>query len=148
MSFPRTSRVIVHGVTMSVTVVALAAYSHAANAQSDHGGTPWNAPERAAHRSNPVLATDAAIERAQMIFHQNCELCHGPKGKGNGPMSTSLPVKPADLSSERVQSQTDGALFWKILSGRGMMPSTQATLSDEQRWALVDYIRTLATKHQ
>ena len=63
-------------------------------------------------------------------------------------MSTSLPIKPADLSSDHVQSQTDGSLFWKILSGRGMMPSTQATLSDEQRWAVIDYIRTLAPKHQ
>lgn len=148
MSLLRTSRVAARAVTSCAMVVAFAAYARVASAQSDHGSAPWNAPERAAHRSNPVLATDAAIERAQMIFHQNCELCHGPKGKGNGPMSTSLPVKPADLSSERVQSQTDGALFWKILSGRGMMPSTQATLSDEQRWALVDYIRTLATKHQ
>ena len=141
-------RVTARGVTMCLMVVALAAYAHAASAQSDHAATVWNAPERAALRSNPVLATDAAIERAQMIFHQNCELCHGPKGRGNGPMSTSLPIKPADLSSDRVQSQSDGALFWKVLSGRGMMPSTQSTLSDEQRWALVDYIRTLATKRQ
>jgi mono/diheme cytochrome c family protein len=146
MSLLRTSRIAVRGVTISIMAVALAGYASTAGAQSDHGGTPWNAPERAAHRSNPVLATDAAIDRAQMIFHQNCELCHGPKGKGNGPMSTSLPIKPADLSSDRVQSQTDGALFWKILSGRGMMPSTQSTLNDDQRWALVDYIRTLAPK--
>lgn len=147
MSPLRTSRIMVRGVSMSAMAVALAGYASAAGAQSDHGGTPWNAPERAAHRSNPVLATDGAIDRGQMIFHQNCELCHGPKGKGNGPMSTSLTPKPADLSSDHVQSQTDGALFWKILSGRGMMPTTQSTLSDEQRWALVDYIRTLAPKH-
>ena len=146
MSLLRTSRVAVRAVTMSVMAVALAAYASAAGAQSDHGGAPWNAPERAAQRSNPVLATDAAVERGQMLFHQSCELCHGPKGKGNGPMSTSLPVKPADLTSDHVQSQSDGALFWKILSGRGMMPTTQATHSDEQRWALVDYIRTLAPK--
>ena len=147
MSPLRTSRVVVRGLIVSLIAVALAAHASPASAQSEHGGAPWNAPERAAHRSNPVLATDAAIEGAQMIFHQNCELCHGPKGKGNGPMSTSLPIKPADLSSDHVQSQTDGALFWKILSGRGMMPSTQSTLSDQQRWALVDYIRTLAPKH-
>ena len=90
MSLLRTSRFTARGVTMSVMAVALAGYASAAAAQSDHGGTPWNAPERAAHRSNPVLATDGVIDRGQMIFHQNCELCHGAKGKGNGPMSTSF----------------------------------------------------------
>src|SRR5512146_2456055 len=136
----------VAGRTAAMLFVVVALAGRASVARAQHNGEPWNAPERAAHRSNPVLATDAIVDRGQMLFHQSCELCHGPKGKGNGPMSTSLPIKPADLSSDHVQSQTDGALFWKILSGRGMMPSTQSTLSDEQRWAVIDYIRTLAPK--
>lgn len=136
------------GAAISVALLALAGRATAARAQNAHGGTPWDAPERAAHRSNPVLATDAAVDRGHTLFHQTCELCHGPKGHGDGPMSTTLTPKPADLASEHVQSQTDGALFWKIYSGRGMMPSTQATLSDEQRWAVIDYIRTLAPKRQ
>ena len=144
----RTTAVAARAAAVACILVALTVHASEARAQSDHGGTTWNAPDRATHRSNPVVATDAAIDRGQMIFHQSCELCHGPKGKGNGPMSTSLPTKPADLSSDHVQSQTDGALFWKIFSGRGMMPTTQATLTDEQRWAVVDYIRTLAPKRQ
>lgn len=144
MSCRRTSSAVARAAAVCFVVAALAGNASVARAQ--HSGEPWNAPERATHRSNPVLATDAAVDRGQMLFHQSCELCHGPKGKGNGPMSTSLPIKPADLSSDHVQSQTDGALFWKILSGRGMMPSTQSTLSDEQRWAVIDYIRTLAPK--
>lgn len=148
MSLVRTTATAARAALVSCMAVALTVHASAARAQSEHGGTPWNAPERAAHRANPVLATDAAIERGEMIFHQNCELCHGAKGKGNGPMSTSLPTKPADLTSDHVQVQTDGALFWKIFSGRGMMPTTQATLSDEQRWDVVDFIRTLAAKRQ
>jgi mono/diheme cytochrome c family protein len=136
------------GAAISFVMLAFAGHASAARAQSAHGGAPWDAPERAAHRSNPVLATDAVVGRGHMLFHQTCELCHGPKGHGDGPMSTSLTPKPADLASEHVQSQTDGALFWKIYSGRGMMPSTQSTLSDEQRWAVIDYIRTLAAKRQ
>ncbi|HSQ29159.1 MAG TPA: cytochrome c [Gemmatimonadaceae bacterium] len=146
MSLLRTTSIAGRALAMSFVVVAFA--GHASTARAQHNGEPWNAPERAAHRSNPVLATDAAVDRGQMLFHQSCELCHGPKGKGNGPMSTSLPIKPADLSSDHVQSQTDGALFWKVLSGRGMMPSTQSTLTDEQRWAVIDYLRTLAPKRQ
>ena len=148
MSPLRTVSMTARGAAISFALLALAGRASAARAQGAHGGTPWDAPERAAHRSNPVLATDAVVDRGHMLFHQTCELCHGPKGHGDGPMSTSLTPKPADLAADHVQSQTDGALFWKIYSGRGMMPSTQATLSDEQRWAVIDYIRTLAAKRQ
>lgn len=148
MSLLRTTSVTARTAAMSFAILALAGHASAARAQSAHGGAPWDAPERAAHRPNPVLATDAAVERGRMVFQQVCQLCHGAKGHGDGPMSTSLPIKPADLSSEHVQSQTDGALFWKIYGGRGMMPTTQSTLTDEQRWAVVDYIRTLAAKRQ
>lgn len=148
MSRLRAASVTARGAAISIALLALTTHASAARAQGAHGGAPWDAPERAAHRSNPVSATDAAVDRGHLLFHQSCELCHGLKGHGDGPMSTSLPVKPADLASDHVQSQTDGALFWKIFSGRGMMPSTQATLSDEQRWAVIDYIRTLAVKRQ
>lgn len=148
MSRLRMVSVTARGTAISFVMLAFAGHASAARAQSAHGGAPWDAPERAAHRPNPVLATDAVVGRGHMIFHQTCELCHGPKGRGDGPMSSSMPVKPADLSSEHVQSQTDGALFWKVYAGRGMMPSTQATLNDEQRWAVIDYIRTLAAKRQ
>jgi mono/diheme cytochrome c family protein len=144
----RTVSMTARGAAVSFALLALASHPSALRAQGAHGGAPWDAPERAAHRSNPVVATDAAVDRGHALFHQTCELCHGQKGHGDGPMSSSLTVKPADLASEHVQSQTDGALFWKIYSGRGMMPSTQSTLSDEQRWAVIDYIRTLAAKRQ
>src|SRR5690606_20950235 len=33
--------------------------------------------------------------------------------------------------------------FWKISEGRGAMPAYKASLTDEQRWQLVAYLRTL-----
>ncbi len=106
----------------------------------------WTAPERASHRANPLPVSASAVDRGHGIFHANCEMCHGPKGHGDGPMSYSLPTKPADLTSDKVQSQTDGALFWKVFEGRGVMPSTSSTLSDDERWSVIDYIRSLSRK--
>ena len=40
-------------------------------------------------------------------------------------------------------SETDGSLFWKMTNGRGPMPSWRDTLSDQERWQLVNYIRKL-----
>jgi mono/diheme cytochrome c family protein len=106
--------------------------------------TPWVAPERASHRANPVPATDDAIKSGRGIFVRDCLQCHGKAGHGDGPQAGSLEIRPADLPSERVQSQTDGALFWKLTEGRGVMP--KATLSDKDKWMVIDYIRTLAPK--
>ena len=131
----------------AISLVFLALVGHAPAARAQARGDVWAAPERAALRPNPVIATSDAVGRGHSLFHQSCESCHGFKGHGDGSMATSLPIKPSDLSSERVQSQTDGALFWKLNAGRGMMLSTQGTMTDEQRWAVVDYIRTLAAKH-
>jgi mono/diheme cytochrome c family protein len=82
----------------------------------------WVAPERAAHRSNMLPTSADAIKRGQALFQRECEQCHGKAGHGDGPQAHSLQPRPADLASERVQSQSDGALFWKITEGRGMMP--------------------------
>ena len=107
---------------------------------------PWVAPERPSHRANPVPATTDVLEQGHRIFKRDCELCHGSRGKGDGQMSYSMPIKPANLASAKVQSQSDGALFWKLDQGRGMMPSTEGKISDAERWAVIDYLRTLAAK--
>lgn len=116
----------------------------AAMAQTKASNT-WIVPERRAHRPNPVPANVEAVSRGRAVFQRECEGCHGKSGHGDGPKAASLPTKPADLASTRVQEQTDGALFWKITEGRGDMPDNY-TLSEEERWSVIDYLRTLAAK--
>ncbi len=103
---------------------------------------PWVAPERAAKRPNPLPPTADAVKRGQDLFRRDCVQCHGMAGHGDGPQAASLQPHPADLASTRVQSQTDGALFWKMTQGRGMMPG--ATLGERDKWAVVHFLRTLA----
>ncbi len=106
----------------------------------------WTAPERAAARPNPVPPTSDAIRRGRGIFQNNCTMCHGKAGHGDGTQASTLSKKPANLSSEAVQSQSDGALFWKITEGRGDMPSTRNSMKDQDRWTVIDYLRSLAQK--
>ena len=58
--------------------------------------------------------------------------------------AAALNPKPADHTSAKVQSQTDGAIFYKITTGRLPMAPYKDVLNDTQRWQLVNYIRTLA----
>jgi len=106
----------------------------------------WVVPERRARRPNPVPNDAVAIAQGRTAFAKECQSCHGVTGRGDGTNAGSLNTRPSDLTSTRVQAQSDGALFFKITEGRGDMPNARTTLTDEQRWMLVHYVRTLATK--
>jgi mono/diheme cytochrome c family protein len=98
----------------------------------------WQAPDAEGARSNPLARKPDAAGGGKKLFARNCVECHGPDGAG------LVKKHSADLQLPVVQSQTDGALFWKITNGnadRGM-PSF-SKLPEMQRWQLVLYLRTL-----
>lgn len=102
----------------------------------------WQAPASAKPMKNPVKG----VGNAKKNIDTNCVPCHGPQGKGDGPAAAALPPpKPADWTSKKVQSETDGELFWKISNGRGAMPPWKH-LPEKDRWEIVNYIRTLKGK--
>ena len=107
-------------------------------------GQDWKAPATAKSMKNPVSMAEGA-KTGQSVFQENCAICHGKGGKGDGEAAAAMNPKPKSLVGRSVQVQTDGELFWKITEGREAMPSWKA-LSDKERWSLVDYIRSLAGK--
>ena len=110
---------------------------------------PWVAPNYAAKKQNPVPASKESIEAGRALFNQICFVCHGQSGKGDGPAAAScVPQKPADFTNPKVWEQTDGTLFWKISQGRGVMPKFEATLTPEQRWNAINFIRSNFGKGQ
>jgi mono/diheme cytochrome c family protein len=111
------------------------------NAQST---TPWIAPKDADNVKNPIAGNTSVLPEAKALYIANCGPCHGDKGRGDGPAAAGLNPKPADHSSAIVQSESDGALFWKMSEGRAPMPSYKKIFTDQQRWELINYIRTLA----
>ncbi|MCC6754633.1 MAG: cytochrome c [Saprospiraceae bacterium] len=107
------------------------------------GKEPWVVPASASKVANPVKKTEAGMKDAKKVFSTICQTCHGADGTGNGPAAQALNPKPANFASAAVQKQTDGALFWKITEGRGTMAPYKHSLTADQRWNLVHYIRTL-----
>ena len=108
--------------------------------------TDWIAPKYADKLKNPLEGDAKAAKEGKSIYTVNCASCHGNKGEGNGPAAAALNPKPKNLTLEKVQSQTDGAIFWKITTGNPPMVSWQKVLTEKQRWSLVDYIRQIKTK--
>ena len=114
----------------------------AAIAQSDD----WKAPETAKEKKNPIASDEASIAAGKKGYEKECLNCHGKKGKGDGPNSLTLEKEVGDLTSAKAQDQSDGELFWKISEGKKPMPIGKKTLSEEQRWQVVNYIRTFKKK--
>jgi len=112
-----------------------------------HANKPWPAPEKAKKRKNPVAATEESLRRGAGLYRSQCEICHGHEGKGDGPWVEKLPVKPADLTDVPMMSEmTDGEIFWKISTGRDEMPRFELQLNEEERWHLVNFVRSLVRK--
>ena len=98
----------------------------------------WIAPSHAAARQNPMRNHPDAAAGGRKIFQHTCLNCHGDETHKR---TNDAP----DLTSSAVQSEPDGALFWRISEGnaRRKMPSF-SNLPEAQRWQLVLYIRSIA----
>jgi mono/diheme cytochrome c family protein len=98
-------------------------------------------------QTSPTGFSAASIVRGQALFIQDCAACHGSEGEGDGRAAAALRIKPADLTQAHVREHTDGEMFWWMTHGiddpeGGLaMPGFGLTRSDDDRWALIDYVR-------
>ncbi len=94
---------------------------------------------------NPMPGDAASITRGKELFTINCQMCHGATGEGTGPIAPFLiNFKPANLTSDVVQSKSDGSIFLTITHGlEGRMPPLNENLTVSERWDVVNYVRTL-----
>lgn len=123
-----------------------AEHAHAENATHIHA-TP---PKSYASLTNPLTGNSEALASGKTIFETQCASCHGLQGRGDGMAAASLNPKPANLADQKMlDSLSDGYLFWRVSEGGMMapfnstMPAWKATMSEEQRWQVVSYLRTL-----
>ena len=84
------------------------------------------------------------------LYARFCAPCHGVRGGGDGYNARNLPVRPAPHADETYMStRSDDALFDAIYAGGYMMkrsnrmPPFGWTLTRQQIWGLVRYLRSL-----
>jgi mono/diheme cytochrome c family protein len=107
----------------------------------------WSTPARVKNLKNPFAATPEASAAARNDYAAHCQSCHGANGDGRGERAERLSIAPADFGDTHAMGlRTDGELFWIITEGHKPMPAFRGTMTDEQRWHLVDYVRTFARK--
>jgi mono/diheme cytochrome c family protein len=122
-----------------IGVLVFALYSFTTYVQEE-----WKVPEKYQNMKNP---TDPTVDLAigKQLYNKHCKSCHGAEGYGDGPKADEMDGDLGDFSSEEFQAQTDGALFYKTSFGRNDMPEyTKKMPENEDRWLIVNYMRTLA----
>ncbi len=96
---------------------------------------------------NPIEATEESIARGKMLFEQNCIVCHGPEGRGDGPQAESLNPAPADIR-QHLPYHTDPQFFTFISEGVAgtAMPAWGTDFgggfTDDDIWNIINYLRT------
>src|SRR5262245_49221071 len=112
--------------------------------------THWEVPEEVKSAKNPVAASPENIKKGETFFKRYCVPCHGPQGRGDGPVAHYWKELPKDLSDPARQERlSDGEMFWKMSRGHRqgaevIMPAFAERLPKaEDRWRVVLYVRTL-----
>ncbi|MGH7267293.1 MAG: CopD family protein, partial [Candidatus Rokuibacteriota bacterium] len=97
-----------------------------------------------------VPYTAISIARGLALYREHCAVCHGVAGYGDGPAAAGLPRRPADLTARHTADHTVGDIFWWLshgIPGSGM-PGFAGRLTEEDRWDLINVVRTLASVEQ
>jgi len=95
---------------------------------------------------NPLPDNAQTLEDGKEAFQHYCAACHGRDGQNTGvPFAGRMAPPPPSLTSPGVQQYTDGQLKWVLDYGLwpSGMPGSKGTLSDDELWSIVVYIRHL-----
>jgi mono/diheme cytochrome c family protein len=111
------------------------------------GGEPPMSRETAAPSlHNPFSPTAKRLKHGKKLFETTCAPCHGSDGKGNGTVRFLLAIPPANLTRAQPTERSDGYLYATIRNGSITMPAYGDTMSPEERWDVVMYLRWLQGK--
>ncbi len=91
---------------------------------------------------NPVEPTEASLSQGKALFEINCAMCHGQTSAERGPVGKKLVPPPPGLDAAMVKGLSDAVIFKAITFGFGRMPVFQQKLTPEERWHLVNFLRT------
>lgn len=106
---------------------------------------PWKIPGKYKKMENPTKSTKENLKIGKTLYSKHCKSCHGKTGAGDGTKARELKTEMWELGSKKVQSFSDGELYYMTYVGRGEMAGYDKKIKDEEdRWSVINYIRTFA----
>ena len=132
-------------ITLALTAYSTLEANERRGSQEAQKNEHWVAPPEAAKRPNPFSSTMSSIERGRELYRKHCVACHGTEGRGDGPMAERLTPKPTNLV-RAAGHHSDGEIAWKTETGRGPMPGWKGTISGDDIWHMINFIKSLGKK--
>jgi mono/diheme cytochrome c family protein len=128
------------------TILCLVLIFAAANVtMAQKAGGPWEIPAKYKTMKSTIKTTDASVmTTGKELYNKHCKSCHGAKGLGDGPKSATLKTAVPSFKDKTFQARPDGEIYFQSIIGRDEMPNFEKKILDDgDRWAVVNFIRTL-----
>jgi mono/diheme cytochrome c family protein len=110
-------------------------------------------PPAYADLTNPLPLTLEVLDQGKAIWTRECMVCHGDAGRGEGPYGDGIQPRPPDFGDGSYGTLadptfTDADYYWRISEGLpwSAMQVWKLQYAEDDRWALVHYIRTMFTQ--
>jgi len=127
---------------VTVTMIAAVLFAFVAP-QDQKAGAPWVIPANYKSMANPQKGKADPDKVGQMLYTKHCKSCHGGSGLGDGPKASSQETKINSFKDAKFQAQTDGQIYFESYMDREMKSFEKKIPAAEDRWAVVNYLRTL-----
>ncbi len=109
-------------------------------------GKEWKAPESAKKLKAAVPADDENIAAGKALYSKHCKSCHGASGKGDGPKAAQLEKECGDFTTANFKTLSEGEVYWMTTEGNDPMPTFKKKTTEEERWQITHYVKTLGKK--
>jgi mono/diheme cytochrome c family protein len=91
----------------------------------------------------PMQITRDLLRRGQQRFNITCAMCHGATAAGNGITKQYGLTTVVTLQDDRIRKMADGEIFNTITHGKNTMMAYGPTITVDDRWAIIAYLRAL-----
>jgi len=92
--------------------------------------------------TNPIPASEDVVEEGKNLYLTYCQPCHGEKGLGDGKVGVMY-KGVANLTGAAYKNLPEGHIFHVISHGKGRMWGLKTTITPEERWKIVHYVKKL-----
>jgi mono/diheme cytochrome c family protein len=101
----------------------------------------------AVKKENPVKTSPTSIASGKKKYGQDCAMCHGAEGGGDGDLAADMHLKLKDFrAADALKDLSDTNMYNIINNGKGKMMGEEGRLKPDEIWDIVNFVRSLSKK--